>query len=144
MAQMHPDDIEDYEDATEGEKKAFRFIREAARPHKDFVCWYEPPIGSSGNEPDFILFSKKLGLLVIEVKDWNSQQIIAYNPHQFSIIVSGKTEQKTNPDKQAKGYVNTLKEAVNRGLPLTLDIFRSCEPRASKPIAVPRRPCRSP
>jgi len=112
MAQMHPDDIEDYEDATEGEKKAFRFIREAAKPDKDFICWYEPPIGSSGKEPDFILFGKKLGLLVIEVKDWTSQQIITYNPHQFTIRVSEKTEQKTNPDKQAKGYVNTLKERL--------------------------------
>jgi len=34
MAQMHPDDIEDYEDATEGEKRVFRFIKEAARPMK--------------------------------------------------------------------------------------------------------------
>jgi len=112
MARMQPDDIESHEDATEGEKRVFRFIKEAARPHKDFICWYEPPIGSSGKEPDFILFGKKLGLLVIEVKDWSSQQIISYNPHQFTIRISGKTEQKTNPDKQAKGYVNTLKERL--------------------------------
>jgi len=45
---MHPDDIEDYDEATEGEKRVFRFLKEAARPHKDFTCWYEPPIGSSG------------------------------------------------------------------------------------------------
>jgi len=45
---MHPDEIEDYDESTEGEKRVFRFLKEAARPHKDFTCWYEPPIGSSG------------------------------------------------------------------------------------------------
>ena len=53
MARMYPDDIEDYETATAGEKRVFRFLKEAARPHNDYVCWYEPPIGSSGKEPDF-------------------------------------------------------------------------------------------
>jgi len=61
MAQMHPDDIEGYEKTTKDEKRVFRFIREAARPHKDFICWYEPPIGRTGKEPDFILFGKKIG-----------------------------------------------------------------------------------
>ncbi len=113
MAKMNPDDIEGYEKATEGEKRVFRFIKEAARPHKDFICWYEPPIGSTGKEPDFILFGKKIGLLVIEVKDWTTRQIISCNPLQFTIRVSGKNEKRTNPDKQAKGYVNTLMEKLN-------------------------------
>ena len=41
MARMQPEDIEDYEEATEGEKRVFRFLREAARPDKEFICWYE-------------------------------------------------------------------------------------------------------
>ena len=116
MASMHPDDIEEYENATEGEKKVFRFIREAARPHKDFTCWYEPPVGSAGKEPDFILFGKKSGLLVIEVKDWTAHQIVSYNPHQFTVRISGKDQKRTNPDRQAKGYVHTLKERLS-GVP---------------------------
>ena len=112
MAQMHPDHIEGYAEATEGEKRVFRLLKEAARPHKDFTCWYQPPIGSSGKEPDFVLFGKKLGLLVLEVKDWTAGQIISFNPHQFTIRISGKDKKKANPDKQAKGYVNTLKERL--------------------------------
>jgi hypothetical protein len=114
MARMYPDDIEDYAEATEGEKRVFRFLREAARPDEDFICWYEPPIGSAGKEPDFLLFGKRLGLLVLEVKDWASWQIISFNPHQFTVRISGKAEKKTNPDKQAKGYINTLKERLSR------------------------------
>jgi len=70
MGRMYPEDIEGFENATEGEKRVFRFLREAARPHKDFTCWYQPAIGSSGKEPDFILFGEKFGLVVMEVKDW--------------------------------------------------------------------------
>ncbi len=112
MARMYPEDIEGYEKATTGEKTVFRFLKEAARPHKDFICWYEPLIGGSGKEPDFVLFGKSLGLLVLDVKDWTSQQIISYTPHQFTIRVSGKTVKRTNPSKQAKGYVNAVMEKL--------------------------------
>jgi len=110
MAKMYPEDIEGYEEATEGEKRVFRFLREAAKPHNDFTCWYQPSIGASGKEPDFILFGKKFGLLVLEVKDWFAQQIVSYNPHQFTILISGEEEKKTNPEKQTRGYVNALKD----------------------------------
>lgn len=132
MATMYPDDIEDYEGATEGEKRVFRFLKEAARPHKDFICWYEPPIGRSGAEPDFILFGKKLGLLVIEVKDWTSQKIISCNPHRFTVRISEKPEQKTNPDRQARGYVNSLKEMLSE-----IPEFLSDEPRYKGNVKIP-------
>ena len=116
MARMFPDDISGYDRATEGEKRIFRFLREAVRPQKDFICWYGPALGTSGNEPDFILFSRRFGLLVVEVKDWVAGQIISYNPHQFTILVSGKKQKKTNPDRQARGYVVALKEML-QGFP---------------------------
>ncbi len=54
MARMHPEDIEALESATPGERTAFRFLREAARPDQDFIGWYEPAIGEQGREPDFV------------------------------------------------------------------------------------------
>jgi len=54
MARMHPEDIEGLEGPTEGERKVFRFLREAARPDQDFIGWYEPTIGEQGKEPDFV------------------------------------------------------------------------------------------
>jgi hypothetical protein len=61
MARNYPNDIEGYAGATEGEKRVFRFLKESARPHKHFICWYQPPIGSSGKEPDFVLFVWRAG-----------------------------------------------------------------------------------
>jgi hypothetical protein len=132
MARMYPDDIEDYEEATDGEKRVFRFLREAARPDKEFICWYEPPIGSTGKEPDFILYGKKLGILVLEVKDWTAQQIVSYNPHQFTILVSDKPEKKTNPDRQAKGYVDSLIERLQ-----AVPEFCSPDPRYEGYVKIP-------
>ena len=112
MARMYPEHMEDSEDATDGEKRVFRFLKEAARPHKDFTCWYQPSIGSTGEVPDFVLYVKRLGLLVLEVKDWVSHQILSYTPHHFIVQISGSAEQKTNPLRQAKGYANALMEGL--------------------------------
>jgi hypothetical protein len=112
MARMYPTDIENHEKASKGEKKVHRFLKEAAKPHADFIAWHQPTIGTLGAEPDFILFGKKLGLLVLEVKDWTLHQIKAYNPFEFTLALAGKAVKEANPDKQAKGYVNALTERL--------------------------------
>jgi len=112
MARMYPEQMEGFEEATEGEKKVFAFIKEAAKPHKDFTCWYQPSVGSQGKVPDFVLYGKKVGILVLEVKDWASHQILSYTPHHFTVQFSGKSEQKTNPLKQAKSYTHALMEKL--------------------------------
>ena len=112
MARMHPEDIEVLENATAGERKVFRFLHDAARPDRDFIAWYEPTIGSSGAEPDFILYGNSLGLLVLEVKDWEIDQIGEVNPHTFKFWTGDKEETRTNPDRQAKGYVNELMDLL--------------------------------
>ncbi len=62
MAQMYPSDIEGLPQATEGEKKVFRFLKEIVRPDETFTCWYEPEI--RGQRPDFILYGEDFSLLV--------------------------------------------------------------------------------
>jgi hypothetical protein len=108
MARMHPEEIEGLEDATAGEKQVFRFLRHTARPDKDFIAWYEPTIGESGLEPDFILYGNSLGILVLEVKDWEIDQIGEASPHTFKFWTGDREETRTNPDRQAKGYVNEV------------------------------------
>ena len=112
MARMHPEDIEDLENATTGERTVFRFLREAARPDSDFIGWYEPAIGEQGREPDFVLFGNQHGLLVLEVKDWLIDQIEEADSHNFKIWIGGREENKTNPDKQARGYVHELMDVL--------------------------------
>lgn len=84
MARMHPEDIEAYEEATEGERKVFRFVREAARPHKDFMCWYQPQIGPSGRWADRIFFRRKLGRPMLEIRDLAFRQINSYKATEIA------------------------------------------------------------
>ena len=70
-----------------------------ARPDKNFIAWYEPTIGNSGSEPDFILYGNSLGLRVLEVKDWEMDQIGEVTPHAFKFWTGDKKEGVTRTDE---------------------------------------------
>jgi hypothetical protein len=69
---------------------------------------------------------------VLEVKDWVLRQILAADFNRFIIRVSGKDETRTNPDKQAKGYVDALMERL-----LDLSDFRSVGGGAAGKLKIP-------
>lgn len=79
MSTMIPTNVESF--TTEGEKQSYRFLETVAKPDAQYLCWYLPDI--RGKEPDFILFSNKFGLIILEVKDWNLNQIREANPRFF-------------------------------------------------------------
>ena len=116
MARMHPEEIEALEKATPGERAVFRFLQETARPDGDYIGWYEPTIGEQGWEPDFVLFGNHQGLLVLEVKDWLIDQIEEADSQHFKVWMGGREEKKTNPDRQARGYVYELMDVL-KGIP---------------------------
>ena len=68
MATMIPENVEEFK--TEGEKKFYKFLEVVAKPDSRHITWYTPNI--EGKEPDFILFSQNVGLIIFEVKDWVS------------------------------------------------------------------------
>ena len=102
MARIHPEEIGDLENPTEGERTVFRLLREAALPDSDFIGWYGPAFREQGREPDFVLFGNRHGLLVLEVKDWLIDQIEEADSHNFKIWIGGREESKTNLDRQVK------------------------------------------
>ncbi len=108
MATMVPEDVEQFN--TEGERLFYRFMETAALPNDQFFCWYTPDI--KGNEPDFILYSKMTGLVVFEVKDWTLEQIIAANPHSFTLIVNNRRTVRKNPYRQAQAYVHEIFDLI--------------------------------
>ena len=110
MATMIPENVENF--TTEGEKQSYRFLEAVAKPDVKYLCWYLPDV--QGKEPDFILFSNKLGLIILEVKDWNLNQIREANPHFFVIEKGSKTEQHQNPYQQAREYLIQLMEAIKK------------------------------
>lgn len=96
------------ETATESEKLIQRFLRKAARPRNQYAVWYKPQICPEDLEPDFLLYGRSLGLVVIEVKDWTSPQIVSYKHHRFIFLASGREEKRINPVWEARRYVHAL------------------------------------
>jgi hypothetical protein len=75
-------------------------------------CGNRPGRIWSSKEPDFVLFGKQHGLLILEVKDWRIDQIEEADSHHFEIWIGGREESKTNPDRQARGYVYEINRSV--------------------------------
>ena len=93
MAMMIPADVEGFK--TDGERRFYRFLSAAAKPDSSFLAWYTPDL--QGKEPDFILYSDSVGLVVFEVKDWVLDQIREANPHQFMLGINGKLNPTQKP-----------------------------------------------
>lgn len=65
MATMIPSGIENFK--TDGEKQFYRFLETVGKPDPNYISWYLPDI--KGREPDFLFFSKDLGLIIFEVTE---------------------------------------------------------------------------
>jgi hypothetical protein len=110
MAEMYPAGVETFE--TEGEERVYRFLAAVAKPDHEYTVWYTPDI--DGREPDFVLLSDRVGLLVLEVKDWALSQIAKANPQRFELKMGGRTETRRNPLDQAKRYSRLLRQRIRK------------------------------
>jgi UvrD-like helicase C-terminal domain/Nuclease-related domain len=108
MALMIPDEVQSF--TTEGEGKFYRFLSAAAKPDNSYLAWYLPNI--HGKEPDFILYSDSVGLVIFEVKDWALDQIREASPHQFTLAIKGEISPRKNPLQQARDYIGELKDKI--------------------------------
>lgn len=108
MAIMIPESISGLERVTAGEKRVFEILKDLLP--NDYIVWYELRIEKK--HPDFIIIGPDLGLVVIEVKDWNVGSIVAADKYKYELKTEiGKTD---NPQVQAKNYmweiINVIKK----------------------------------
>lgn len=89
---------------TDGEKYLYDYI--LSNLPNDWFVFYEPTI--QARNPDFILFNKSFGLIVIEVKDYKNETIVSFNPDSWEIQVNGEIIEVTSPIKQVTNYRNLL------------------------------------
>ena len=110
MATMIPNDVDQF--TTDGERQFYKFLERVARPDSRYLSWYLPDI--KGREPDFILYSEDVGLVIFEVKDWILDQILEAGPHYFNLQIGSHEEQRQNPLKQAKDYFTSLMSKIKQ------------------------------
>ncbi len=63
---------------------------------EDYLIWYDVPFGPNQAHPDFVIFNQDVGLLVLEVKNWHTNTIVAANPETWVI------RDKNEPEKPVK------------------------------------------
>lgn len=107
MAIMIPDSISNLENVTIGEKKVFKILKEILP--EEYICWFELRVNKK--YPDFIILGPDLGIVVLEVKDWEVGSIQKADLNKFELNTLGSC---TNPLRQARDYmfhiVNNLKQ----------------------------------
>lgn len=110
MATMIPENVKQF--TTEGEKQFYRFLESVAKPDAQNFVWYSPDI--AGKEPDFILFSHQVGLIIFEVKDWTLTQIREANPKSFILDIGTGIQSRKNPYRQARNYFYQFRDKIKK------------------------------
>jgi hypothetical protein len=110
MATMIPENVEEFK--TEGERQFYKFLEVVAKPDSRHITWYTPNI--EGKEPDFILFSQNVGLIIFEIKDWMLDQIREANPQYFRLQVGNKIESRKNPFQQSRDYLYDIVDKIKK------------------------------
>ncbi|MBU4347864.1 MAG: NERD domain-containing protein [Proteobacteria bacterium] len=108
MATMIPNEVNAF--TTDGERTFYRFLQSCAKPDDRYTAWYLPDI--LGREPDFLLYAPDAGLVILEVKDWALDQIIAADPQFFTLYMAGKEERRKNPLQQIREYFGQVLEGT--------------------------------
>jgi hypothetical protein len=109
MAQMIPAAVPPR--ATSGEKALFKIL--AALPDDIFV-YYDAQI--KHRYADFVVISPRLGVLMIEVKDWKPTTILAADHDTIELRLHSHDKKVTHPLKQARQYAIALMDQIQSRL----------------------------
>jgi hypothetical protein len=99
---------------TSGEKRLA--IRLEQKLDRDYLIWYDVPIGRRQLHPDFIILHPLRGLLVLEVKDWRLETILNVTKADWTILDrhTNAPKQVNNPLEQARKYVHHAVRLLER------------------------------
>jgi hypothetical protein len=109
MAQMIPATMP--AQATSGEKALFKIL--AALPDDVFV-YYDVQI--KHRYADLVVISPRLGVLMIEIKDWKPSSIVSANNDTVEIRLHSHNKSVTHPLRQARQYVFALRDEIQSRL----------------------------
>lgn len=113
MAKMMDAEPTEYQ----GERATYNAIKENLPD--DVICYFNREV--DGLEFDFCLLIKNLGLVIIEVKGWQSKDVIKVeNPNK--IILSLYDQPQKSPKQQARSYRFALRNLFQKNYGLSLPI----------------------
>lgn len=99
----------------------------------DYIIWHNIPIIDNRaqqkirpTQPDFVIFHPAMGILVLEVKNWKYNHILAANPEHVFLNIDGQARALKNPLQQAREYAQKIRQCIERDTQLlqTQGLFR--------------------
>jgi hypothetical protein len=95
---------------TSGERRFARRLE--SHLENDYLCWFDVPVGSLHQHPDFLVFHPRRGLLILEVKDWKLENIKSMDRFRVTLLVDGKAVRTASPMEQARQYAHRIKQLL--------------------------------
>jgi hypothetical protein len=96
--------------SSKGEQRLFAILQ---RLPDDWIVYYEPVI--SDRYPDFVIIAPDLGIVVIEVKGWNPNDILGGDLQAVRVRDRGMEKNEVHPVRQARDYQNNLRDECRKG-----------------------------
>jgi hypothetical protein len=96
---------------TSGERRFAQRLESLLEP--DCLCWYDVPVGTKYQHPDFVLLHHR-GLLVLEVKDWKRDTIQKINRVSATLLTPVGLKEVGNPLLQARQNAFGVKNLLER------------------------------
>ncbi|OGB31862.1 MAG: DNA helicase II [Burkholderiales bacterium RIFCSPLOWO2_12_FULL_61_40] len=81
---------------------------------KDYLLWYDVPMGPRNTHPDFCVVHPSRGILVLEVKDWKLSTILQADKQNWEILGDNGPKTVINPLEQARQYAHQVVNALER------------------------------
>ncbi|HEY3656387.1 MAG TPA: 3'-5' exonuclease [Steroidobacteraceae bacterium] len=97
---------------TSGERRFAQRLEALLEP--DYLCWYDVPIGTKYQHPDFVMLHPRRGVLILEVKDWKRDDIQRINPVSATLLTATGPKEVGNPLLQARQNAFGVKNALER------------------------------
>ncbi len=78
----------------------------------DYMVWHDVPVGPKARQPDFVVFSPRRGLLILEVKHWAWGTLRSFNRDSVELLTGRGLTTAAHPLKQARGYAMELNDLL--------------------------------
>ncbi len=87
----------------------------------DYLVWHDVPIGPKARQPDFVVFSPRRGVLILEVKHWAWGTLRSVNRDKVELLTERGLVTVPHPIAQARGYAMELNNVLERDPALVHD-----------------------
>jgi hypothetical protein len=97
---------------TPGERRFAQRLESLLEP--DYLCWYDVPVGTKYQHPDFVLLHPGRGILILEVKDWALETIQRLDKVAVTLLTAEGAKEVGNPLLQARQNAFGVKNLLER------------------------------